>query len=466
MKFFTGISQQVDDLRSLLGDPATPDQLGSAVAKLDDDDVVAVITQTTAAIRALENLRIVASGVAGARSTRERGHGGLVQKRGHRNAASLIQEITGESKADAAKTVRLGESMLETAAADPSGDERPENTDADRPARPWHAALTAAQLAGEISGTQHDVIRRNLGEPPTVGLDVVVCTCEPATEQCSTCVGRANAAAVEAWATAAEQLIAEGDQRTVEELASAARAIRDLLDAEGAQRRFDEQFERRSFRVWTDREGVRRGSIVFDPHAGSWIIALINAAMRPRTGGPRFVDAEEKVRAKQLEDDPRTNDQLVYDLIIDTLRAGSLADAKDVFGTRQAGIRVITTADTLEKVNAGVPAVAVVEDDLTTVPGWMALMQSGGKPACSPPSRKSPSPRGTADAGDRGAIDPHPCAKRTTSITAPTAEKPTLIGVFFCADSTTWRCTTKDGESRAKDSATSYCIRRPARASR
>lgn len=381
MEFFTEIARQVDDLRMLLGDDVATGELAGAVRGLDDEGVVAVLAQTTAICRSMENLRIVASGVAGARSTREHGHGGLTQKRGHRNVVSLVQEIIGGSRADAAKTVRLGESLLEAAAGEPDNrllGEVDEQTAASRP--PWHAPLSAAQLAGRISATQHDVIRRGLGEPPAASPADVVCTCGAGRvaidDPCKRCVIAANRAAEEAWSTAAEELITEAAHRTVEELGVAARTVRDLLDPEGAERRFTEQFERRSFRVWTDRDGVRRGSFIFDPHGGSWIIALIQAAMRPRRGGPRFVDPEEKARAQELSDDPRTNDQLVYDLIIDTLRAGSLADAESVFGTKQAGVRVIATTDTMAKVRAGVPAAAIVEDDLTTVPGWVALMQA------------------------------------------------------------------------------------------
>ena len=430
MEFFTEITRQVDDLRTLLGARLTTGELGPAVSGLDDDGVVAVIAQTTAIVRSVENLRIVASGVAGARSTREHGHDGLTQKRGHRNAVTFVQEITGASRAEAAKTIRLGESMLETASAEgadtggaDAGGAGTGGADAERPvpALPWHAPLSAAQLAGTLSATQHDVIRRGLGEPPTVDPATMPCICDPARSEsgdgtvatipallsgddpvmsdpgidtdgtvpghaargaapartiCPVCAAAANASAVEAWSTAAEQLIVEAQHRTVEELGSAARTLRDLLDPEGAERRFTEQFERRSFRVWTDRDGARRGSIIFDPHAGSWILSLINAAMRPRRGGPRFVDPEEKAQAEDLVEDPRSNDQLVYDLIIDTLRAGSLADAKAVFGTRQAGVRVLTTVDAIENVKAGIPATALVEDDLSTLPGWLVLQQA------------------------------------------------------------------------------------------
>lgn len=159
MEFFTEIARQVDDLRMLLGDDVATGELAGAVRGLDDEGVVAVLAQTTAICRSMENLRIVASGVAGARSTREHGHGGLTQKRGHRNVVSLVQEIIGGSRADAAKTLRLGESLLEAAAGEPDNrllGEVDEQTAASRP--PWHAPLSAAQLAGRISAVKSRLV--------------------------------------------------------------------------------------------------------------------------------------------------------------------------------------------------------------------------------------------------------------------------------------------------------------------
>ncbi|KHK97609.1 hypothetical protein LK09_10360, partial [Microbacterium mangrovi] len=65
--------------------------------------------------------------------------------------------------------------------------------------------------------------------------------------------------------------------------------------------------------------------------------------------------------------DPRTNEQLAYDLLIDVLHTGSLADAASVFGARQAGIRVVVT-DT-SRTGSGV---AVIEDTNQTVPAVFA----------------------------------------------------------------------------------------------
>jgi len=96
--------------------------------------------------------------------------------------------------------------------------------------------------------------------------------------------------------------------------------------------------------VWTDAEGVHRGRIVFDDEMGAWVQAMRDAALRPRRGGPRFVDAADQVDADAVERDTRTNEQLTYDLVMDVWRAGALARADDVFGARQPGVRMIVVA--------------------------------------------------------------------------------------------------------------------------
>jgi hypothetical protein len=58
------------------------------------------------------------------------------------------------------------------------------------------------------------------------------------------------------------------------------------------------------------------------------------------------------------------------------LRAGALADAEAVFGTRQAGIRIVATVEAHAEAMAGTPAVALLEDSDTTVPGWLVAQRS------------------------------------------------------------------------------------------
>lgn len=225
--------------------------------------------------------------------------------------------------------------------------------------RSWRTVLRDALLAGEITSAQHDVVLRGLGDPPSGDEGV----------------RRSDA---DAWTAAATRLVRESAARTVEDLAQAARCIRDLLDPAGAERRFDERHAARSFRIWRDQDGVQRGSFRFDDEGAAWTVAVLDAALRPRRGGPRFVDPAEKAEAEHLIADPRTNEQLQYDLIIDLLRAGTLADSTIVFGTRQAGVRVVVTADAIDSARQGRPGVAVLEDTHQAVPTAFAVRHACG----------------------------------------------------------------------------------------
>ncbi len=356
MAFFSDLEEHIGRVRGALGEGIVAADVPGAVAGMEDEAVVELLREASAIVKAGEMLRIAASGVAARRSQREHGHGGLAQTRGHGSPISLVQELTGATKSEASRHVRLGAALLDTVPEAASDDE----TVADALPRPWHAPLSEALLTGVLTGAQHDAILRGLGEPPTLA-DADELTLRGFDE---------------AWSLAASQLADEAQQRTVEELARAARTVRDVLDPEGAARRFDERFERRAFRMWTDADGVRRGTIVFDDDSGLWVQAIIDSALRPRRGGPRFVDPDEKQRAEQLAGDPRTNEQLTYDLVLDTLRAGALAEADAVFGTRQAGVRLVMTKDAAAAVEAGDPAIAIVEDDGTALPAWLAVQHA------------------------------------------------------------------------------------------
>lgn len=376
MAFFTDLDAALSALRIALGDEAEAVQVPAAVALLADDVLLTLIEQATVLVRAGESVRIAATGAVAARSARMTGHSGLAQKRGHRSTVSLIQDITGTSRAEAAKQVRLGELLAEAVGDAPSLRDREEarvEEEADPAAiapcsggRRWHAVLGNALMKGALTSAQHDAIYRGLGEPPTAGADGASASTEGASSAADP-----DAEIVAAWESAAGHLIDEARVRTVEDLASAARDIRDLLDPAGAERRFEERFQGRAFRTWFDRNGTRRGSFAFDDEGGAWVDTIIATALRPRRGGPRFVDSAEKARADQLVNDPRTNEQLAYDLILDVLRAGALADAETVFGTRQAGIRIVASAAAHRDALQGLPAVALLEDTDTALPGWL-----------------------------------------------------------------------------------------------
>lgn len=364
MELFSEIDAQLQSLHVLFGDDCESIDLRSAVDSLSDDEVVRTLSACSEVVRGVERIRVVAAGVAAARSTRSAGQGGLAQSRGHRTAAALLQDITGSTKAEAARQVRVGESLFLGGGArtgegssGPAGEGLPESgLDANTPS-PWHAALDRALLDGALTTAQHDAIRQGLADPPAVG------AAADAQERI-----QHDALMSELWALAADQLIAAAAHDTPELLGSSARAIRDRLDPEGAAVRFQERYARRSFRIWTTADGHHRGSIDFDDEGYAWAATIIANALRPRTGGPRFVDAEESARARSLADDPRSNDQLGYDLLIDLLHTGALADAPTVFGTRRAGVRIVQVVSA----DGTAAPIAHTEDHLHTFPSSVA----------------------------------------------------------------------------------------------
>lgn len=330
MAIATELQEQVSALTGLLGTDVRAEDLAVAVSALDDDHLLNLLRHADALMRGAERVRIVASGVVAARSRREAGHSGLAQRLGHRNTTALIQDLTGSSRMEAAKGIRIGESLLDDTINGQEGGSRPSAEElSGEPTRPWYAPLSDALMAGALSTDQHAAVRRGLGEPPAAEADH-----EDESDAVSTAIR-------EAWRLAAQQLVDEAPARTVEELGQQARTIRDRLDPDGAARRFRERFEQRSFRTWIDADGGKHARIDFDDEAYEWVRSIVDAAMRPRRGGPRFVDPEEKNAAAELVDDPRSNDQLTYDLILDVLRAGALAEPATVFGTRQAGVRLV-----------------------------------------------------------------------------------------------------------------------------
>lgn len=334
-------------LRTSVREAADAEPLADLVSVLSDLELESFAAIAAELAHASEVIRLAAIAAIHSRSAREAGHAGFAQSRGHRNTVSLVQQLTGVTRGEATKLVRVSEAAFGTSSPEPvsiPGAAIGTPTDvADttlvEPPFDWTAPLNHALRSGKLSTAQHDAIARGLGEPP-VDRDT------------SARVGGAQGdtsepglAVLHAWSVAAEELAREAAEFPVEELAKQARAIRDLLDPEGAEARFLERYEQRSFRMWTDRDGLAHGSFVFDDESAAWLRSVLDTALRPRRGGPRFVAVDEQEAAKSLLDDPRSNEQLSHDLLMDVLKAGSTADAKAVFGARQAGVRVVQVVD-------------------------------------------------------------------------------------------------------------------------
>lgn len=357
MATFAEVTALIPTLCGRLGDDGDADLAQALMMLMTDTDVMRVLQETAELARHVEQVQVAAAGVIALRSRHERGHAGLSASRGHRSAATLIQDVTGSTRADANRKVRVGEALIEDSGSKEVGVDS-ESQDESQVSAPWFQPLREALRVGSLSSAQFDAVRRGLGELPEIDADSMDAGAR----------AHAQEELRDAWAGAAEQLIAEARERTVEELWQQARTIRDFLDPEGAEVRFRERFEKRSFRTYRGQDGQKRASLVLDDEGDLFLEAMLAAALRPRRGGPRFVDSEEKVQAASLADDPRTNDQLTYDLIVDVLRAGVLADAESVFGTRQAGVRLVQTVDAAWNR----APVAHSEDHLVSVPGSVA----------------------------------------------------------------------------------------------
>ncbi|MBN9611920.1 MAG: DUF222 domain-containing protein [Actinobacteria bacterium] len=344
MDLFTDLDARVAALRGLLPGTMAASGLGAALAGLSDDEVLRLAEHAAQARRLLEQVTLATSAAINARSTRDLGHAGLAQSRGFRTPGALVQQVTGVSRGVAMQQIRVGEALLEaeTAGARVSFDGAAVSADGDGaagcarpPGLPWHAPLGEALVEGMLSPAQHDAIARGLGEPAAgAGIQGVA-------DEGSASEQPPSSAAIEAWSLAAERLVSLAAEVPVEELAKQARQVRDLLDPAGGRARFMARYEARSFRFWTDQDGLTHGRFVFDDESAEWVRTIIDTALRPRRGGPRFVSGDEQTQADRLTRDPRSNEQLAHDLLIDVLRAGSVADAETVFGARLAGIKLV-----------------------------------------------------------------------------------------------------------------------------
>lgn len=378
MTFVSELRASVEALADLPGIDVDADALPAIIDGLPDDAVELVLTAMAGLRRSADLVAVIAAGVAARRSSRERGHGGMAAVRGHRTPVAMIQSITGGTAADAKRAVTVGESLLEGARTDagaaggadggdavggtPSSGAAGGEADGDALGGEgatvagtvaWHEPLRRARLRGAITSEQHEAVRRGLGEPPagdTAGEDAAIC---------------------EVWAIAAEQLISDAASFPVEELRRRARAVRDTLDPAGAEERFAARFDARQFRMYQDADGIWHGRLTFDDEMALWVRSIMDAALRPRRGGPRFMTTEERAAAVALVDDPRSNDQLAYDLVVDLLRSGALADASDVFGARQPGVRIVVVSDAVgpRDVRGRLLATGHAEDGGDPLPG-------------------------------------------------------------------------------------------------
>jgi hypothetical protein len=323
---------------------------GADVGAVDDDALLRAMGDVAEVRNAADLVLATLAAEAARRSTRDRGYEGLAQRKGHRNVGGLVQNVTGQSKADVTRAVQTGEELA--ALNDPPIDE----ADAAVPVVPvWERMLGDALSGGGLTSAQYRAIRTGLGAPPVDRYPDLDPEFLPT-----------------AWAKAVEILLDEAPTTPVEELRATARIARDRLDPVGVTLRFEERFAARSFRAWVDENGQHHARLVFDDDAAALVHTILSAALRPRRG-PRFVGEDAKRKTKEAADDTRSNEQLQYDTLLAVLRTGAAADPQQAFGDRQPGVRIIVekaaTTATDEHGRTRVTGVGHLEDTGQALPG-------------------------------------------------------------------------------------------------
>jgi hypothetical protein len=290
--------------------------------------------------------RVLACGAAEIhqRSRREFGSSGLARAEGHVNPQTMIAELTGSSRSEAKKLDRLGRSVMEaspTPGQGAPGQGVSEQGDPSDPAfdvpvsPPWHAAICARMLAGELSPDRFEALRAGFGD---------------SSEQ-------VPAAAL---AEAAERLVSLLHPDDLPETAYRdARAARALLDRAGLAELEKEQYARRQAKVWRDREGMVHLNAIFAPEDGTFVKNTLDLLLGPRIGGPRLANSKAMTEAQLMKDDPRTVEQLAADMLVTLLKAGVEVKDSAVLAKKRPSVQIVVTASELTR--PGDDGVAFIE---------------------------------------------------------------------------------------------------------
>ncbi|TFC82641.1 DUF222 domain-containing protein [Cryobacterium cheniae] len=308
-------------------------RLGSSSADyeaLPDAVVLAGQKQIAAARRLLDTRAAWMAGTIARRSRPELGHSGLAAQQGFLSPEALVQKSIGSSKGDAYKLVAVGTMMADTEAAEKLVEAALSAPDPDATevaafvARvPWQAPIARAVTAGTLSVDAAESIRAGLGQ-----IDAAV--------------------TAEKLGMALAELLAEVSALNADEVFRRARRMRDVLDEAGIAAREKQAYDDRVLRVYRLNNGNVRLNGLFSPEDGEFVLSTFDSITGPRRGAVRFVDTERAAWAKKMQDDPRSNEQIAADSLVQLLKIAGEADPGRMFGGRRPAVRVIVTEKTLK----------------------------------------------------------------------------------------------------------------------
>jgi hypothetical protein len=275
-----------------------------AAGAQNEDDLLASIASSADLARELDLLTARLAADAAARSHHSLGSRGLAARHGHLNAEGLVRSLTRSSYFDAARRVRVGTALI--------GPDGPLN------------AVTEAVVEGNLGIEGADRILRTL----------------------SPIVNEVNPVEL---AASAEQLAVDATTLNADELAERARGVRDGLDRIGVTDRHAFLRSKRSLRKGPVIDGLRKVNLVLDPESDVLLLGAIDAAMSPRLSGPRFASDAEEQREKAMLEDPRTNEQMALDTLVDLVTVGVGADPGIILGANKPAVRITMTLDDLHR---------------------------------------------------------------------------------------------------------------------
>ena len=316
--------RQAADAVALLGSSSAD------LAALPDAEALAGQKRIACARRLLDTYAALMAATIADRSRPELGHSGLAAQQGYLSPEALIQNWTGSSKGDAYKLVAVGTMMADTEAAEKLVEEAlsSPDTDAAEVAEfvakvPWQAPIARAVTAGTLSVDAAESIRAGLGQ-----IDAAV--------------------TAEKLGAALESLLAEVSTLNADEVFKRARRMRDHLDEAGIAAREKQAHDDRYLKVYRLSNGNVRLNGLFAPEDGEFVLSTFDSITGPRRGGVRFVDKERAAWAEKMQDDPRSNEQINADSLVQLLTIAGEADPGRVFGGRRPSVRVIVTEKALK----------------------------------------------------------------------------------------------------------------------
>src|SRR5690606_1363303 len=132
-----------------------------------------------------------------------------------------------------------------------------------------------------------------------------------------------------------------------DQLQKQARRVRDELDAAGIADREAALRQQRALKRYRRMDGMTRYVWDADPVTAAILGQIADRASSPRRGGPRFVDRTRAARAKQIETDPRTTDQLASDAFTELLKQSASVDTTVLLKGPTPTVKLLVTATTL-----------------------------------------------------------------------------------------------------------------------